>query len=259
MVSIKPRSGRAEKPSSLTVWLLENGRTTGKIWHDPLANVADWAELSADLMRRLEDALSQAIACGEGPVFIEILVPMALLRWDFDRLGIKHERGRCKRIFGREHPLVIRWRDRQSPNFVWAGSWRRSSQHIRKRLAATRAARWGCLPDQPDEAFVHSLEAPATEFLYLGGPFPAVQEDDPDWLVDVMVAGIPFAGWMTSPAPNPSNIPALLDHLMQGDFDQLPMRVPEVRSSARCADLHAMTLLWDDPERRHTFLLEEPA
>jgi hypothetical protein len=259
VVSIKPRSGRDEKPSALTVWLLENGRSTGRIWKDQVANSDDWAELSADLMHRLEDSISQAIACGDGPVFIEILVPMGLLRWQFNQLGIKHEKGRFKKFFGREHPVVIRWRDRQSPNFVWAGSWRKSSQHIRKRLAARPNPKWEHIPEVLDETFVNSLDAPTADFLYLGTPAPPSRGDDSDWLVDLMVAGVPFAGWLAGPVPDPANIPPLLDQLLRGDFDELPARVPEMRRSALCADLHSMILLWDDAEHRHTFLLEEPA
>src|SRR5207244_923861 len=136
-------------------------------------------------------------SCGR-QVLIEIAVPLRLMRLNFDRLGVKHARSRVKLVFGKEHPIVVRWRDRQKQNSIWAGPWRRASDCIRGRLAG-QGPTWLPLPDEPDDQYLSALENPPAEFLFLGAqPLPP-REEDPDLLHDVIIAGVPFAGWMMHP------------------------------------------------------------
>jgi len=214
VVSIKPRPGKDESPDSFTVWLLENERATGKVWTERFDSGSDMDTLSAELLHRLEAALAEAIDAGDGQVFVEISLPMEMMRWRFDQLGIKPAHSKFKRPFGREHPVVIRWRERQKSKRL-SDPWCRVSTFIRNRLAES-APRWTRLPDDPDSVFVHSLERPAAAFLFLGAPQPPLQDNDPDWLHEVIIAGIPFGGWVVDPALASANLPSLLDKLLEG-------------------------------------------
>ena len=258
LISIKPRSGKEEVPESFSVWLLENGRTTGKVWVEELTNSIDLDAAINELKSRLEVVLERAMESAEGPVLVEIAVPLGLMRFNFDQLGIKHRNSKFKRPIGRDHPVVVRWRDRQKFGANWSNPWQLASASIRARLVA-EGPQWLPLPLAPDETYLTSLENPPAEFLFLGKSQPPVREEDPDWLQEVIIAGVPFAGWMVTAVTNPDNIPSLLDDLLKGQFDLLPQRVPDARRDPKRSDIHPLIVLWDDPERRHTVLLEEPA
>jgi hypothetical protein len=258
LISIKPRSGKDELPESFSVWLLENGRFTGKMWVEVLTNSRDRDAAMNELTARLEVALERAIESAEGEVQVEMAVPIGLMRLKFDQLGIKHRNSKFKLPIGKYHPVVIRWRDRQKFGAVWSSPWRLASASIRARLGV-KDPHWLSWPPAPDETYLAGLENPPAEFLFVANSQPPVREEDPDWLQEIIIAGIPFAGWMVTSVTNPDNIPSLLDELLKGQFDLLPRRVPEVRRDPQCRDLHPLILLWDDPERRHTVLLEEPS
>jgi vWA-MoxR associated protein C-terminal domain/Caspase domain len=258
VVSIKPRFGKDEIPESITVWLLENGRATGKVWTQTFDVGRTPDTLAEEVIEQLEQTLEEAIGSVDGPVFVEIAIPMGLMRWNFNQLGIKHPNSKFKRPLGREHPVVVRWRDRQRRNSIWSRPWCKAGAFIRS-CSTTNPPKWWLLPNEPDESFLGSLENPVAQFLYMGTPQQPLQENDPDWLQEAIIAGTPFGGWMVSPVPDLAKMPKLLDELLEGEFDQLPLRVPYFLRDTLRSDLRSLVLLWDDPKSRHTVLLEEPA
>jgi hypothetical protein len=253
VISVKPKPGKDETPASFTIRLLENGRATDKSWSGSLE---DCGRDRPTVLSRIENALAEAIEAADGAISIEVLVPISLLRWNFAELGVHHEKGRFKQLFAREHPLVIRWRDRHKTRSA-AVPWRKSGAFIRNRLRSSVVPKWAPLPDEPDEDYLNSLEQPGVEFLFVGSAPPA-GDSDPDWLADVVISGVPFAGWMVDSTPDPAVISPLLDQLLLGEFDQLPVRLRDARK-ARRSGLHAMAVLWDDPERDLPFMWKEPA
>jgi hypothetical protein len=257
LVSIKPRNNAQETPDSFTVWLLENGRTTGRMWTEQFESSAGHADIVSELPSRLERILQEAIEAANGPVQVEIAVPLSLMRLHFDDLGIGHRGSKFKRPIAKDHPVVVRWRDRQRAGANWSRPWLLAGASIRANLAS-KDPTWRSLPVDPDESFLTQLENPPAEFLFMGESQPPSREGDTDWLQEVIIFGAPFAGWMVKGVTNPNNIPKLLDELLKGKFDLLPSRVPDARRDPQSADIHPLILLWDDPSRRHTVLLEEP-